>query len=244
MGMSVVGLVLLMLAIEGRVDVPGGRFVMGTRAEDVDALKARYRVSFPGAFENETPAREVVVGPFAMDAHEVTNAEYARFVAERGEWRRESVPEGFDARPDHPVVFVTWHAAEAYCEWAGGRLPTEAEWELAARAGTDAEFPWGEELPTPERANYHASGHGTTTPVGSYPPNPLGFYDLAGNVWEWLLDEWESPGEERRSVRGASYGGSVVNLRTRWRDSHVVSNAVEFVGFRCAYPSRGGQGLR
>jgi formylglycine-generating enzyme required for sulfatase activity len=159
---------------------------------------------------------------------------------------------------DHPVVFVTWHAAQCFCRWAGGRLPTEAEWEYAARAGGDSEFPWGEALPSPERVNYGASGLVTTTPVGEYPPNPFGLYDMAGNVWEWLLDEWQSMYSSeplvnpiaggdvvddtvraiqgRRVIRGGSFAGEVVNLRTRWRDSHVASNAVEFVGFRCVYP--------
>jgi formylglycine-generating enzyme required for sulfatase activity len=171
------------------------------------------------------------------------------------DWVDDQYPEG---RADHPVVYVTWAAAQSYCRWAGGRLPTEAEWEYVARAGGDAEFPWGDDMPSPEDANYSASDIGETTPVGSYPPNDFGVHDIAGNVWEFLLDEWredlstvgaEGPVEggpvadsdissidDRRSVRGASFGGSVVNLRTRWRDSHVVTNAVEFVGFRCAYP--------
>lgn len=97
-----------------------------------------------------------------------------------------------EARSDHPVVFVSWQAAQCFCRWAGGRLPTEAEWEYAPCAGSDSEFPWGEALPSPALANYGANDMGTTTPVGTYPPNPLGLYDMAGNVWEWLLDEWAS----------------------------------------------------
>jgi len=158
-----------------------------------------------------------------------------------------------------PVVFVTWSAAQSYCRWRGGRLPTEAEWEYVARSGDNREFPWGNELPTPGLANYSASNINETVEVGSYAPNEFGVYDLPGNVWEFLLDEWlpnYAAAEQanpisggtvtdseianvigRRAVRGASFGGSVVNLRTRWRDSHVVTNATEFVGFRCAYPA-------
>jgi len=156
------------------------------------------------------------------------------------------------------VVFITWSAAQSYCRWRGGRLPSEAEWEYVARSADDREFPWGNQLPSPDLANYSASNNGEPVAVGSYAPNDFGVYDLAGNVWEFLLDEWAPnysaadqinriaggpvADEEianvvgRRAVRGASFGGSVVNLRTRWRDSHVISNATEFVGFRCAYP--------
>ena len=112
-------------------------------------------------------------------------------------------------------------------------------------------------MPSPSRANYGGDNIDETTPVGSYSPNALGLYDLPGNVWEFLYDEWRdtytaeaavdpvaggwlsaaeiAAVEGRRAVRGASYAGSVVNLRTRWRDSHVVTNAIGFVGFRCAY---------
>src|SRR5262249_7554692 len=162
-------------------------------------------------------------------------------------------------RENHPVRYVTWHAAQAFCTWSGGRLPTEAEWEYAARGVRDREFPWGDEPPSAHHANYSASRIGDTQPVGAYPPNPFGLYDLAGNVWEFTLDAWR-PGypsegqvdpvvggaiagdlrsvQGRRVIRGGSFGAAPVNLRTRWRDSHEVSNAVAFVGFRCAYSAQ------
>ena len=247
---------------------------MGTAPEDVAELKRRYDVGWPGAFANETPAHRVTVSAFRMDRHEVTYGRFAAFLRENPDWRRSALDPALHngdylvdwvgdeppaGRENHPIGFVTWHVAQSFCRWAGGRLPTEAEWEYAARAGGSREFPWGDEPPSAERANYHGRGLGATTEVGSFPANDFGLYDLAGNVWEFLLDEWADtypagarvdpvgggpvPDSEilavtgRRSVRGASYGGSVVNLRTRWRDSHVVTNAVEFVGFRCAYPA-------
>lgn len=254
--------------------IRGGAFVMGTKADRIAELKERYGVGWPGVFENETPARRVTLGDFRLDRFEVTNARFAAFLAANPQWRREAVSgeahnghylEDWDGdrppagREQHPVAFVTWHAAQAFCRWAGGHLPTEAQWECAARAGDDREFPWGDQPPAPELANYHASGHGAPVAVGSYPANPLGLHDLTGNVWEFLYDAWEPTYSEsdatdpvaggwldnaaesrvtgRRAVRGASFGGAVVNLRTRWRDSHLVGNATGFVGFRCAYPA-------
>ena len=251
------------------VPVPGGTFRMGTSAASIPALKARYGVGFRGVFEDEVPDHAVTIGAFRLDRVEVTNERFERFVRARPEWSRARMPASLhnghylehwtgDAPPAvaaaHPVVFVTWHAAQAFCAWEGGRLPTEAEWEFAARAGRDAEFPWGDEPPTPERTNFRASGLAATRPVGSYPANPLGLQHMAGNVWEFVADEWRaySPDAQvsplagtvppdprevqgRRVVRGGSFDASPVNLRTRWRDSHDVRNAVAFVGFRCAY---------
>jgi formylglycine-generating enzyme required for sulfatase activity len=157
-------------------------------------------------------------------------------------------------------VFVTWYAATAYCRSQGKRLPTEAEWEFAARGGlTDSAFPWGNEAADASRANYGASKIGAATRVGSYPANGYGLYDMAGNVWEFLADEWAKyPAESilqtnpvaggevfdrgdsymnvrsRRVIRGGSWGGSPINLRVTYRDSHPPEGAGDHVGFRCA----------
>ena len=180
--------------------------MLGTAAAAIDGLKRDYGISRPGAFETEVPARRITLGDFRLDRHEVTNRRFAAFLADNPAWRPDRLaPElhngdypagwrgdGFPAeKAEHPVVNVTWHAAAALCEWSGGRLPTEAEWEYAARCGDDREFPWGDELPNPELANYGASGHGTTVAAGSYPPNDCGLQDLAGSVWEFLYDAWE-----------------------------------------------------
>lgn len=257
---------------DGSVPIAGGTFLMGTKRADIPALKSQYRIDFPGVFENESPLHPVTLSDFRIDRYEVTNAQFREFLEHVPEWRKEQLDASehngdylADWQDGHypdksarlPVGFVTWSAAQSYCRWRGGRLPTEAEWEYVARSGDGREFPWGDDLPTASLANYYASNYGKRIEVGSYPPNVFGVYDLAGNVWEFLLDEWTPDYlaatqrnpiaggpvadeqirkiEGRRSVRGASFGGSIVNLRTRWRDSHVVSNATEFVGFRCAY---------
>lgn len=226
---------LLALArrVEGMVLVPGGPFRMGSAPGD------------PGSKPHEQPQRTVDVPAFFIGRTEVTNAEYARFVA-TGEapppphWTHPvrqpdgSVRTSYDpALADHPVVNVTWRQARAYAEWRGGRLPSEAQWEKAAR-GTDARpFPWGEG--TQVRAHVQVApdrlrGH-PTAPVGSFADDtsPYGAQDMAGNVGEWTADpfaaypgapaglEWP-PG--RRAIRGGAW---------RWR----------FEDARCAARDRG-----
>ena len=165
------------------VHVPAGAFRMGN---DVGPPPER-------------PAHTVTLDGFFIAQHPVTNAQYRRFVAATGHrvpflddaraarenWdgQRRRPPDG---RGAHPVVLVSWHDARAYCRWAGGRLPTEAEWEKAARGGlVGKNYPWGDEIGR-DSANY--DNPAGTTPVGRYPPNGYGLSDMAGNVWEWAAD--------------------------------------------------------
>ncbi len=187
--------------------IPTGTFRMGTAPEGLLDLQQRYTVDHLEIFLPETPAHWVSVGSFYMDPYPVTNAQFKAFLDTVPEWQPGRIPEalhngdylkhwqGNDFPPelaDHPVVYVSWYAAAAYASWANKRLPAEAEWEYAARGGQiNPEFPWGCALPDPSLANYAASGIGGTCPVGSYPANGYGLYDLAGNVWEYCLDEWQ-----------------------------------------------------
>jgi formylglycine-generating enzyme required for sulfatase activity len=124
---------------------------------------------------------------------------------------------------NHPVVNVNWYAATAYCQAQSKRLPSEAEWEYAARGGLEAPlFPWGDEPASPRLANYSASKLHTTSLVGSYPPNGYGIYDMAGEV------------RSRRVIRGGSFDGDPINLWVEYRDSHPANGSQAFVGFRCA----------
>jgi formylglycine-generating enzyme required for sulfatase activity len=255
------------------------------------------------AQDGEGPAREVRVGPFAITATVVTNAEFAAFVEDTGwetdaerygwsfvfagllpddfpdtrgvasapwwrqvfgaDWRRPEGPHStIDDRPDHPVVQVSWQDAVAYAGWVDGRLPTEAEWEFAARGGLDQQpFPWGDELePGGEHrmnvwqgefpsSNTEADGFYGVAPVRSYPPNGYGLHEVTGNVWEWVAD-WYAPdayerditdhpvgppGGDRRVMRGGSYlchAGYCRRYRVDSRSSSEPDSTAGNVGFR------------
>jgi len=179
-------------------------------------------------------------------------------------WRRPEGPTSdIGARQSHPVVHVSWHDTQAYCEWAGVRLPTEAEWEYAARGGLEQRrYPWGDELTPGGRHhcnvwqgsfpvhNTVADGYAGTSPVRTYRPNGFGLFDMAGNVWEWCAD-WFSPvhsGEatvnptgppagDRRVIRSGSYlcHESYCNrYRVAARSSNTPDSATGNLGFRCA----------
>jgi len=190
------------------VYVPAGEFVRGGNSNDSYVLA------------NELPQRTLSLSAFWIDRTEVTNAQYSRCVQAGGCTAQKSTGSYFDqsagsyygnsAYDQYPVIYVTWEQADDYCRWAGRRLPTEAEWEKAARGSTDSRrFPWGEWMeggspgqklnycdancawdPKDESANDGIMG---IAPIGSYPvgASPYGAYDMAGNVWEWVSD-WYS----------------------------------------------------
>jgi formylglycine-generating enzyme required for sulfatase activity len=252
--------------------VPGAVFYMGTDPAEIQPLQQLFGVNRADIFSAEVPKHKVTLSPFYLDKHEVTNAEFKRFIDANPQWRRDRIPaklhngsylkywngENYPpGKANHPVVNVIWYAAVAFCQGAGKRLPTEAEWEYAARGGLKNKiFPWGDEPADKRRANYGASGVGDTVAVGSYPANCYGLFDMAGNVWEFLADEWRpypsAPQVNpvaggnlytddsfylvttRRVIRGGSRGGAPVNLRVAYRDSHPPEGARDFVGFRCA----------
>ena len=252
--------------------IPGGGFAMGVDVDDVPRLRKFFGIEHAQLFDDEIPKHTVTVSGFYLDRNLVTNAEFKAFVDANPQWQRERIGSMFhdghylehwhnDQIPSgkamHPVVNVSWYAAVAYCQWREKRLPTEAEWEFAARGGLDGPFPWGAPGVDQHRANYSGSGLGTTTPVGSYPANGYGLFDMAGNAWEFLADGWQRYGpapqvnpvaggerfergesflrvKSRRVIRGGSWGGASVNLWIGYRDSHPPDGARDFVGFRCA----------
>ena len=215
------------------IAIPAGEFTMGSDVED------------------ERPPHTVFVDGFEMDKLEVTNQEFERFVQETGyvtdaekagdtSWRYYAKD-----KAQHPVVKVSWNDANAYCGWAGKRLPTEAEWEKAAR-GTDARrYPWGNQWDA-ARANAKEAGNRGITAVGSFPAgaSPYGVLDMAGNVAEWTTDwfkaypggDFYSPyyGEKYRVIRGGGWFSDQNLVRTTERSASAVELANDDVGFRCA----------
>ncbi len=247
-------------AREGRVLVPAGAFLMGSSEQDLaEAALLCVRDGVPEAacaeeqLQDELPVHEVRLPAFRIDRTEVTNADYARCVRS-GECRSPMQFPG-DRRFDgerYPVVGVSWSDAAAFCRWTAGRLPTEAEWERAARGLSARIFPWGRTW-NPHLANHGrfgiAPGDGGdgfrhTAPVGSYPDgaSALGILDLAGNVWEWTTDWYEEyepdpaapSGHVYRAIRGGSWTSPAHHLRVTTREAAPPEYRSLEIGLRCA----------
>lgn len=222
------------------VRVPAGEFMMG-----VDSL------------DNDGPAHRVELDEFWIDTFEVTNARYAQCVAAekcsppvRSASNLRSSYYG-DARFENfPVILVSWYDADTFCKWAGKALPTEAQWEKAARGADARLYPWGNTFDA-ARVNSTIDGFLDTVAVGSYPDgvSPYGAYEMSGNVWEWVSDwfderyYFDSPNKNPRGpnvgtlkvVRGGGYGVYDAVMRTTYRRSAPPNREFLFIGFRCAW---------
>lgn len=176
------------------VYVPAGEFLMGSTSEDIDAAVAEC-VAETGLscerewFVNELPQHTAYLDAFWIDQREVTNAQYRQCV-DAGACKESDCGENHDAKaPDQPVVCVSWDDAQAYAAWVGGRLPTEAEWEKAARGRDGRVYPWGNSPLDCDKAVYAACAD-QPLPVGTHPEgaSTYGAEDMLGNVWEWVAD--------------------------------------------------------
>jgi formylglycine-generating enzyme required for sulfatase activity len=184
----------------------------------------------------DEPLRQVNLAPFRIGKYPVTVAQYLTFVEEGTAPNRE--PENWDEQQEHPnwpVVNVTWHQATAYCEWAEGRLPTEEEWERAARGPNCTKYPWGKEDIDPSRANYDESKIGHPTPVGLYPSGASaeGACDMVGNVIEWTSSEW-SRGSGTYVWRGGCFDDVRRYARSSFRYYSQPDGRLRSLGFRLA----------
>jgi len=231
--------------------VPAGKFIMGNHAEDAFAVCSGIRSDCQlDAFADEAPPHEVDLPAFWIDQTEVTNKMYAGCVLD-GKCSQPSDTSHFASSnyANHPVVYVSWNDAKSYCDWRGLRLPTEAEWEKAA-GGTDQRvFPWGNDLPSNNLANFNGQV-GDTTEVGRYPGgvSPYGALDMAGNVWEWVADWYDetyyqkSPSSnplgpdsgEWRVYRGGSWYNFPDVVRSAVRGAEPPNTFKNSIGFRCA----------
>jgi len=235
-------------APRGDAEYPGGRFRLGAEPDE----------GF--VFDNEKWAHEVEVAPFKMARAAVTNAEFLDYVMAGGPapryWRKADgvwLQRRFDRwvppAPEEPVLHVDWNEAQAYCRWARRRLPTEAEWEYAAATAAKQRYPWGDDEPSPMRANLGGAGVRT---VGDCVAggNPAGARQLIGNVWEWTAStfapypgfvvdpysEYSAPWFGTHKVlRGGSFATPARLIRNTWRNFYTADRGDVFTGFRtCA----------
>ena len=200
---------------------------------------------FGDLIEAETviPEKMAKVGDaFFMDAFEVTVGLFKKFLKSSGYKPAEPIDWNkvykYSPTDKHPMIYVTWHDATAYAKWVGKRLPTEKEWEYAARGGLiKKEYVWGDdEAVARDYANYDGTGgkdkREYCAPVGSFKLNGYGLYDMAGNVWEWCQD-WYDSNKTRRVLRGGSWNDPSSNLRAANRFGYFPSNTYPYLGFRC-----------
>ena len=230
--------------------IPAGPFVMGS-ADDLP---------------NEAPAHEVYLDAYYISKTEVNNAEYHQFWFENGGVNSEHTPISYadefgiwpdiaNTKPNYPVVGISWESAVAYAEWRGMRLPTEAEWEKAARGTNARRWPWGNTFALRiKNKTFHANvwqqSGSYLQPVGTYPTgvSPYGAYDMAGNVWEWVADwysdtfYYRSPDRNpkgptvgsRRVVKGGSWLNPETFARCSTRIGQHPAIGTSFIGFRLA----------
>ena len=236
---------------EGMIKIEEGESVIGSNEIDTEGKAIQYGNKKPW-FLNEHPEHKELVKSFSIDKYEVTNKDYQKFVTAKNHRAPSYWPGGVapaDQR-DNPVQMVSWFDAKEYCKWIGKRLPTEVEWERAARGDDGRRFPWGNEF---DLKKLNTMGiHGGTTQIGTFTggTSPFGVFDMAGNVQEWVLDSYKPYensdyedkdfGERFKVVRGGGWGGighyaSEVYVRAAYRNYAPPGGTYDDVGFRCAW---------
>ena len=239
--------------------------ILSAQAPDMVLIPAgEFQMGSDDGERDERPVHTLYLDAFYIDRYEVTVGEYKRFLEDTNHRALQESVSRTSPTDQHPVVEVSWHDARAYAQWAGKRLPTEAEWEKAARGGlVGQDYPWVGPIDV-SKANYDKNTKsGThkerTTPVGTYPANGYGLYDMSGNVAEWCLDTYQrkfyangqqrnpvagaenvqraianaDANRERRVVRGGSWSFNAKSVRVANRLAEKPSLLSSDVGFRC-----------
>ncbi len=234
------------------VYVPEGAFLMGTSDADMEFYGEFFPLRSPSRYDNERPQREVFLDAFYIDQLEVTNSQYKKFLSETGYVPKRYLDKLPFNVPDLPAIVLEWEDAVAYAEWTGKRLPTEAEWEKAAR-GTDGRiWPWGSEWDGSKLSGNDGTGledgYKETAPVGQFPQgaSPFGALDMAGNIWEWVAD-WYEPDyythAPNRNPKGPETGDGHVLKGGGWAENLDFTRCANRLGgnpgsllrgFRCA----------
>lgn len=248
---------------DGMVLIPDGQFMLGYLSGEAGIV--------------EQIGKTVSLDSFYIDQHEVTNQDFKKFIDENQNWNKSNIDSNFHdgnylsnwngndfpaEKANHPVVYVSWFASVAYAQWLDKRLPTEAEWEMAARGGVEGlKYPWGNTIDD-QKANYslNVGVTGNTTPVGDYLPNDFEIYDMVGNVLEWCIDRYEKDYLEdiiennpiggvdsvmeiengylkitsSRSIRGGSWVESgQPRISITYRRGNEPARTSHLIGFRC-----------
>jgi len=235
--------------------IPAGTFMMGGDVESALRVCQEFQVDCQRSqFEDEEPVHEVYLDEFYIDMFEVTYEDY-NWCIEAGLCDIPSCPDYLDPElAGNPVACVSWFKASDYCQWVGKRLPTEAEWEKAARGSLEEmQYPWGNGRPICDPGAQNGAQFsdcaGDAVQTGNFSPNGYGLYDMAGNVREWVADWYyskyyiDSPIENTtgpsqrgyRSVRGGSFFSRPYHLRVSYRAAVTPETASLTIGFRCAY---------
>lgn len=231
---------------EEMVLIPEGLFTMGSSEEDILWAAKHFHSETLDWYRDETPSHKVALPAFRMDKYEVSVGDYKLYMEATGMPAPREFENSRLNHPRQPVVSISWQQARDYCLWAKKRLPTEEEWEKAAR-GTDARhYPWGNE---PDALNANIIGKGdsyrNTSPGGRFSEgvSPYGVMDMAGNVWEWTED-WYKPypgnqydnelyGEKFKVIKGGSWHSNLDLARPAVRGKALMDQKKNYIGFRC-----------
>ena len=236
----------LKVEAEDMILIPEGPFIMGSSDEDILWAAKQFHSESLDWYRDETPAHSVSLPAFKIDKYEVSVGKYRLYMEATG---KPAPREFVNARLNHPlqpVVSVSWHDAKDYCLWSKKRLPTELEWEKAARGNDKRYYPWGNK---PDALNANVRGKGdnyrNTSPVGKFPEgaSPYGVMDMSGNVWEWT-ENWYQPhpgnehtndlyGERFKVIKGGSWYSTLDLARPAIRGKALPEQKKNYIGFRC-----------